>query len=143
MTGKFAIIVIEMIIGFSSGIVIGSAFVALLIVLGVIQRLLQLINYHKQIFVFVLAMLFGVILGTYISFTSEVLKVPIVTEVAWGFVHGVFNGMLAAALVEILNVFPLLSRRLGLQKYLYVLLTAVIFGKVCGSLFQWLFLVKY
>jgi len=58
----------------------------------------------------------------------------------WGLFHGIFIGMVAAALVEVLNVFPLLSRRLHLENYMLALLMALVFGKVIGSLFQWFFI---
>jgi len=35
-----------------------------------------------------------------------------------------------------------LSRRIGLENYIRVLLMAVVFGKIFGSLFQWLYFVK-
>ncbi|MNO07833.1 hypothetical protein D3C81_2302000 [compost metagenome] len=51
--------------------------------------------------------------------------------------NGIFVGMLAAALTEVLNVLPILAKRLHMQKYLLGLLMAMVFGKVAGSLFEW------
>lgn len=131
---------IEILIGFSSGIVVGAGFIALLTILGVIQRLLQMLRFKSNMTLFFITFIAGVLFGTFLSFTSKYISVPHIFIVIWGFVHGIFNGMLAAALVEILNVFPLLSRRLSLEKYLFVLLMAIVFGKIFGSLFQWLYL---
>lgn len=132
--------IFESIIGFSSGVVIGAAFVALLTVLGVIPRLIQLSRSSHLVNVYGIAIICGVLFGTYLSFTPISLSMGNIYLIFWGLFHGIFNGMLAAALVEILNVFPLLSRRVGLEKHLFILLTALILGKIIGSLFQWIYL---
>ncbi len=58
-----------------------------------------------------------------------------------GLLSGVFVGMLAAALTEVLNVFPILAKRLGIDEQIVVLLMAMVFGKVAGSLFHWIYFV--
>ncbi|GAA3322487.1 hypothetical protein GCM10020331_042560 [Ectobacillus funiculus] len=56
---------------------------------------------------------------------------------------GVFVGMLSAALTEVLNVLPILAKRIGVDgKKIVVLLMALVLGKVLGSLFHWLYLIK-
>jgi stage V sporulation protein AB len=45
--------------------------------------------------------------------------------------------MLAAALTEVLNVFPILAKRIGIADKIVILLMAIVFGKVAGSLFHW------
>jgi stage V sporulation protein AB len=55
-----------------------------------------------------------------------------------GLMAGCFVGMLAAALTEVINVLPIMAKRLGMDGYIMWLLTAMILGKVLGSLFEWL-----
>lgn len=131
---------VEVIIGFSTGLIVGAAYVALLIVLGVIPRMVQLVKYKRFVSYVTIALILGVLTGTYLSFTNESTNYLRVVLLFWGLFHGIFIGMVAAALVEVLNVFPLLSRRLHLEKYLLALLMALVFGKVIGSLFQWIYL---
>jgi stage V sporulation protein AB len=50
--------------------------------------------------------------------------------------------MLAAALTEVLNVFPILAKRIGVDGKIAILLMAFVFGKVFGSLFQWIYFVN-
>src|SRR5699024_1137797 len=127
---------VEIVIGFSSGIVIGSAFIALLTFLGIIPRLIQLSETAHLVRLYIIPLILGLFLGTYLTFTNSSYDFSTGTLTVWGLLQGVFNGMLAAALVEVLNVFPLLSRRIGLEDYMRVLLMAVVFGKIFGSLFQ-------
>jgi stage V sporulation protein AB len=135
--------VLETFVGISSGIAIGSAFVAILTFLGVIPRLIQLSESRRFVRYYSIPIISGTFVGTYLSFTDFGLLLPVVFLSVWGMLHGIFVGMLAAALVEVLNVFPLLSRRVGLERYYRTLLMAVVFGKIFGSLFQWLYVVHY
>jgi|SRR5699024_2772966 len=134
--------VVQVIIGFSSGIAVGSGFVAFLTILGIIPRLLQLSHAEAYVKVFICSVIFGTLLGTYFSFTENTFTDSTILLIVFGLSHGVFNGMVAAALAEVLNVFPILTKRLHLKKYLLSLLMAIVFGKVFGSLFQWLYFVK-
>lgn len=132
----------EMIIGLSSGLIIGSAFIALLTFLGIIPRLIQLSQSSHLINIYAIPLVSGTLFGTYLTFTYSSFSINPAAIGIWGLIHGVFNGMLAAALVEVLNVFPILSRRIGIEKYIRLLLMAVVFGKIFGSLFQWLYFSK-
>lgn len=134
--------IIELVIGFSSGIIIGGAFIAILTFLGIIPRLIQLSKVEHLVHSFSAAVVFGTLFGTYLSFTPITVDLHVITLMVWGIFQGIFNGMFAAALAEIINVFPLLSKRIGLEKYMLFLLMAIVFGKICGSLFQWLILTK-
>lgn len=59
-----------------------------------------------------------------------------VVELGVGLFDGIFVGMLAAALTEVLNVLPILAKRLQMTHYLFGLLMAMVCGKVAGSLFD-------
>jgi len=134
--------ILEIIIGFSSGVIIGGAFIALLTVLGIVARLIQLSKSWQMIRIYSAALLFGTLFGTFISFTYIAWDRSVVILALWGTMQGIFNGMLAAALIEVLQVFPVLAKRIRMERYVWVFLTAIILGKIFGSLYQWLFLVK-
>ncbi|WP_407268755.1 stage V sporulation protein AB [Radiobacillus sp. PE A8.2] len=132
----------ELFIGLASGLIVGGGLVAFLTVLGIIPRLTQLTKTNRFIRVYEAAVILGALFGTYLSFTNAVLHVSLLVVVIWGAFHGVFVGMLAAALTEVLNVFPILAKRVGLQSHLIWFMMAIVLGKICGSLFQWLIFVK-
>ncbi|MGM8211665.1 stage V sporulation protein AB [Virgibacillus sp. W0430] len=134
--------IFEILIGFAGGLAVGSGFVAVITVLGIIPRLIQLSKSEHLIKVYGACAILGTLFGTFLSFTSIALSFPVVVLIVWGVFHGAFNGMLAAALTEVLNVFPIIAKRLGINKYLLSLLMAVVFGKIFGSLFQWIIFVR-
>ncbi|MET3682383.1 stage V sporulation protein AB [Alkalibacillus flavidus] len=130
--------VIEIIVGLSAGLAVGSGFVAFLTVLGIIPRLVQLCYGHGWVRYFEWSIISGALVGIYLSFTQTITHLPIIIEAYWGLLHGIFIGMLAAALTEVLNVFPILAKRMYVNEYIPHLLLALVFGKIVGSLFQWI-----
>jgi len=132
----------QIIIGFSGGLAVGGGFVAFITVLGIIPRLIQLTKTEKLIKVYTASVLIGLLAGAYLSFADVNLHQPFFFLALWGLLHGIFNGMLAAALTEVLNVYPILTKRIHLDHKLIILLMAIVFGKVIGSLFQWTIFVK-
>lgn len=133
---------IQIIVGFAGGLATGCGFVAFLTVLGIIPRLIQLSKTENLLKVYAACVIVGSEFGTYLSFTNNTLNESGILLVFWGLLHGIFNGMLAAALTEVLNVFPILYKRIGIDKYILWLLMAIVFGKIVGSLFQWTIFVK-
>jgi len=129
-------------LGFAGGLAVGAGFVAFITVLGVIPRLVQIARAQQHIRLFGSCAVAGALLGTYLSFTTAALEESVFLLAFWGLFHGIFNGMLAAGLTEVINVIPILSRRLGMQRHFLSLLMAIVFGKIAGSLFQWLVFVR-
>lgn len=59
-----------------------------------------------------------------------------------GLLAGIFVGMLAAALTEVLNVWPILVKRMGMSSKIIIFLMAIALGKIAGSLFQWIWFIR-
>lgn len=123
------------------GISVGAGFVAFLAVLGVIPRLTQLTGTQKKLHMYEVAVVAGAILGSWFSFHDTVIHASILVLVIIGLLSGTFNGMLAAALTEVLNVIPILSKRIGIHGKIIYLLMAIVLGKIVGSLFQWIYFI--
>lgn len=126
------------IVGLAGGIAVGSGFVAFITVLDIIPRLVQLSRGSRYIHHYEYAIVTGVLFFTVIDFNDWVILLPIGVTSIFGLFMGVFVGMLAAALTEVINVLPILAKRLQLQIHILTLLTAMALGKVMGSLFQWM-----
>ena len=142
MISALMINLVEIIIGFAGGLAVGGGYIAFLTVLGVTPSGITLSKTEKHIKIYISCLIIGSLIGTYLSFTTATFNQPVIFIAFWGLMHGVFNGMLAAALTEILNVFPIISKRIGLSKHVLWLMMAIIFGKIFGSLFQWTICVR-
>ncbi|WP_269813814.1 MULTISPECIES: stage V sporulation protein AB [Paraliobacillus] len=133
---------VDVCIGLGSGLVVGTGFVAFLTMLGIIPRLVTLSKTKKFLHYYEMAVIVGVFFGTYLSFSNYTFYLPNFILVIWGLLHGIFIGMLAAALTEVLNVFPILAKRIRVDHQIIWLMMAIVLGKIIGSLFQWLVFVK-
>ncbi|PQD96861.1 stage V sporulation protein AB [Pradoshia eiseniae] len=125
-------------IGFSGGISVGAGYVAFLTVLNIIPRLTQLTKSVKNVHHYEAAVILGAVIGTIFSLWDFTLNLSFLLLAGFGILSGIFNGMLAAALTEVINVFPILAKRIGMQDRLVYILIALVLGRILGSLFQWL-----
>ncbi|MFC4324102.1 stage V sporulation protein AB [Litchfieldia salsa] len=135
-------IILIVFIGFASGLAVGAGFVAFLAVLGIIPRLTQLTKTWKYIHLIEWGVVFGALMGGWFSLTDIVLSLPNFFTIPVGLASGIYVGMLAAALTEVLNVWPILAKRIRVDDKIIALLMAIVLGKVIGSLFHWLYFVN-
>lgn len=128
----------EVIIGLAGGLAVGGGFVAFLVVLDIIPRLVQLSKSYNSIHLYEGAVVTGVMVWSTADFFNLKFKLAPIVAGYVGLMAGCFIGMLAAALTEVINVLPIMAKRMGMDGYMMWLLTAMILGKVIGSLFEWL-----
>lgn len=125
-------------IGLAGGLAVGSGFVAFITVLDIVPRLAQMSKTGEKIHFYEYALVAGAVVSTWVDFFdwngdfSEGLLALL------GLFAGCFVGLLAAALTEVLNVLPILAKRMQMQHAVLHLLMALVIGKVLGSLFQWI-----
>ncbi|WP_138493003.1 stage V sporulation protein AB [Paenibacillus pinistramenti] len=125
-------------LGLAGGTAVGAGVVALFVVLDIVPRLSQLTRTYAKVHWYEGAMVAGSVFGTVADFWNWKFYIAWKPAAALvGLFNGIFVGMLAAALTEVLNVLPILAKRVGLQKYLFLLLLAMVFGKIAGSFYDW------
>jgi len=130
--------VLPAVIGLAGGLAVGSGMVAFLIVLDIIPRLAQIARYYQGVRFFEGAVVLGSVYWTLADFFDWTMPFsPAGTAVA-GLFCGCFVGMLAAALTEVINVLPIMAKRLRMGDFILWLLAAMVFGKTFGSLFDWI-----
>ncbi|HJV17433.1 MAG TPA: stage V sporulation protein AB [Bacillales bacterium] len=128
-------------IGLSSGLAVGSGFVAFLSVLGIIPRLTQLTKTMKMIHWYEWGVVIGAIAGVIANLQDPIIGISEYFLIPLGITNGIFVGMLAAALTEVLNVLPILTKRIRMEGKLITLLMAIVLGKIFGAIFQWVYFV--
>ncbi|WP_041607634.1 stage V sporulation protein AB [Halobacteroides halobius] len=130
-------------IGLGEGIVVGTALIAFLLVLDVIPRVIRFSDgCREQIIIYQ----WLIILGVFIAINLQLYDVRLpqfyflnyILVIVCGLVFGIFIGLLAGALTEVLKVLPVLSRRLKMEEEMKILLVIIILGKTIGSLIYWL-----
>ncbi|MGI6558504.1 MAG: stage V sporulation protein AB [Limnochordia bacterium] len=130
---------LAVVLGFAEGIAVGAGLVALLTVLDIIPRLVHLTGINDRVRSLERAIIAGGILAALFDGFDGGLGLAPWIMILVGLAMGIFVGLFAGALTEVLNVLPVLGRRLSLQDSLRVLLLAFILGKTAGSLLYWLY----
>ncbi|MEH7124370.1 stage V sporulation protein AB [Bacillus sp. JJ1532] len=134
-------VIIVVFIGLAGGLAVGSGFVAFLTVFGIIPRLTQLTKTMKMVRFYEWAIVLGAVIGAAATLWDPILTLTPYLLLPIGLASGVFVGMVAAALTEVLNVLPILAKRIGVDGQIVILLMAIVFGKIFGSLYQWVYFV--
>ncbi|WP_062110339.1 stage V sporulation protein AB [Bacillus niameyensis] len=132
---------ILIILGLAGGLAVGAGYVAFLTVLNIIPRLTQLTKTRKLLKSYELAVILGALWSGWSGLRDYSFNFSDWSTLPIGLFSGIFIGMLAAALTEVLNVIPVLTKRVGMNDKLMLFMLAIIFGKMLGSLFQWLYFV--
>ncbi|GAB6990372.1 stage V sporulation protein AB [Paenibacillus pini] len=128
---------VQILLGIAGGIAVGGGVIALFIVLDLVPRLAQLTHSYDKVHWYEGAMITGSLLGTVFDFWNWKMSLGTLTSGMIGMFNGIFVGLLAAALTEVLNVLPILAKRLRMTHLLLGLLMAMVTGKVAGSLYDW------
>jgi len=135
-------ILLTIFVGLAAGLAVGAGFVAFLTVLGVIPRLTQLTKTNKYIHLLEWSVVLGAVTGGWVSLRDSIFFLSKYWLVPIGLASGIFVGMLAAALTEVLNVWPILAKRVQIEDKIIILLMALVLGKIVGSLYHWIYYVS-
>lgn len=117
--------------GVFSGLVLGLCVAPLWMVLKLPMRISDILDAGSMTFCAV-ALTLGAMLGC----LTGVLSLPLspVPGIAGLLLGGIFTGMLASALTEVLNVIPVLFDRLSITSDMRLAAWALCLGKMIGAL---------
>lgn len=127
------------VIAFGGGVTVGSAAAAFISILQVVPRLVQISNTRQYIKLYQYSISIGFILFSIIYFSDYHMNLNKYFVVPIGFTYGVFIGLFSSALAEVLNVIPILSKKLKIKDNLRYVILTLMAGKVIGALYFWLF----
>ena len=126
--------VLLILIGFSSGLVISGAVFAFITIIGVVPRLAQKTQTQGYIKWYETAIVAGGLFGSLAGMFNLYLPIGSVTVAIFGLGIGIFFGVLAMSLAEVLNAMPILARRVRIQRGMFYFVLAIAIGKFTGSI---------
>ena len=126
------------ILGFSGGAAVGAGIFTFFTVLGVVARVIDIGKTERHGNIYKIAILFGSLVSTSIYMFGFRIRASRFWLIIIGLFMGIFVGMVASALAEVLNVIPYLSNRMGINKWIYLTIIGIIFGKIIGSIIYWI-----
>lgn len=122
----------------ASGLLVSSGIFAFIAAIGIIPRMAwrtgtrQYVRFYEDVIVL------GGVWGTTAMFVEYRLPPLWWLIIAVALLEGIFVGVLAMALTEVLNVMPILMRRARLTQGIQWIILSFALGKVFGSLFYYL-----
>ncbi len=126
--------VLEVIVGFFAGIVVSAALVALIVTIGVINRLAVVTKTAQYIQRYETIFMSGAIIANLYSLYMWQIPLGWLGLVIYGFFSGVFLGCFIGGIAEVLNATPIFYHRISLKTGLKVSVYAMALGKLIGTL---------
>lgn len=121
-------------IGVTCGVSVAAGAFALTIALKIIPRMIGKTNSASRIICYENAFIVGGIAGGILSVYPDVrLPLGIPLLILFGLFSGIQVGCLVMALAEIMNVFPIMFRRLNLKTGMFWVINCMAAGKVFGA----------
>lgn len=124
--------------GFAAGMVVSAGVFAFIAAIGIVPRLAKRTGTERFIPVYEDTITLGGLFGTTAMFIDYRLPPVPLLAAAFALFAGMFVGVLAVALAEVLNVMPVMMRRSRLTNGLPWLILAFALGKTVGSLVYFL-----
>ena len=118
---------------------IACGFVAFVTLLGVFEKLTTTSSTNKYVRPLEILIIVGVTVFNLFFLLSDKLPVKMFHLGFYPYlfvnlIGGIFLGCVAGALAEVLDVFPIISRRFGIRKHLPVILISAAIGKCIGCI---------
>jgi len=122
----------------ASGLMVSAGVFAFIAAIGIIPRMAWRTGTRHYVRFYEDVIVLGGLFGTTTMFVDYRLSPWWWLIIAVAALEGVFVGVLAMALTEVLNVMPILMRRTRLTKGLQWIILSFALGKVAGSLIYYL-----
>ena len=126
--------VILALIGFGAGITVAGGIFALIVGLKIVPRFAEITHTAGHMMLYENCIIWGGILGNVVNVYRLPLTTGLFGVIAFGLVGGIYVGAWAMALAEIVDVFPIFSRRLGLKRSFGLMIAVLALGRSIGSL---------
>ena len=124
-------------VGLCMGMTIASGVVAFIISLGIVPRFAGITRSAKRVRLYEDCSMVGAVLGNLLFLYQEALPLGNAGLAVYGSFSGIFLGSWVVALGEVVNIYAILVRRIGLVKGIGLVILSMALGKVAGSL--WFF----
>ncbi len=121
-------------IGLASGIAIAGGVFAFIAAIGLVPRMAQRTRTEGYIRIYEDAILLGGLCGCIFMLVDIRLHIPLLFIGLYALLCGIFVGVLASALAEVLNVMPILMRRMRLRRGIIWFTVSFAIGKLVGAL---------
>lgn len=125
-------------IGLCGGLAVAAGTITLIIELGIIPRFAGITHTADKILLYEDMTLLGAVFGNTFFLYQYSLPFGNILLPILGLFSGIYLGAWIIALTEVLNVFPVLFRRLGIEKGISLIIISIAAGKIAGALIHFM-----
>ena len=123
-----------LLLGITAGAAISGGVLAFLMKIGIYPRMIGSSHTVRLLKFYEWMIILGIICsGIYSEYPDLTLHVGYGFVILWGLCAGMFVGCVSAALAEVLNVFPVLFRRLKVKSGMSFYMVMMALGKMSGA----------
>lgn len=131
-------LVLLIIVGISSGAVIASGLFSFIISLGIVSKFADRTRTGDKVLIYENAVALGGITGSFLFIFKVGMPFAYVFMPLIGLSAGIFVGCWAMSIAEVINIFPVLIRRIKLVEYVKYIVICIALGKGAGMLIMFL-----
>lgn len=125
-------------LGLCFGIVVASGAAAFIISLGIVPRYAQITKTAKRVHLYEDCSMLGAFVGNVLFLYSGRVSLGNMGLAVYGIFAGIFLGSWIIALGEVVNIFSIMARRIGITRGIGWIIIVMAVGKTLGSLiFFW------
>lgn len=124
------------IIGLASGFAIAGGTFAFIVMIGVLPRLAARTRTAWAYWQYENMVILGGLIGNILYLFSVRIYVGYFGLIVIGLSVGIYVGCFAMALAEVLNIIPILAKRIRLRVGLAIIVSAMAIGKALGTFYQ-------
>ena len=122
--------------GLAGGLVVAGGVIAMMVGLGVITRYAGITRTAVSVRLYEDAIFLGGMFGNLLTVYGFSCPLGQPALALLGLCSGIFVGGWIMALAEIVNIFPILARRIGFVKGMSAMVISIALGKTLGSLYH-------
>lgn len=126
-------------IGLGAGLIVAGGVVAFITIIGIIPIMAYRTKTSHYVLWYENMIILGSILGSIAYCWEFRIPIPPILSGILAFVFGVFVGVLIIALAEVLDVMPIMNRRIKIRKGISFIVVSLALGKLVGSLCYWIY----
>ncbi|NLU37002.1 MAG: hypothetical protein GXX01_08310 [Clostridiales bacterium] len=126
--------VITILAGLAGGLAIGASITAFFVVLGVTAQIVKWSKKNEYLIFYQISMVLGALLSCLVYFFDFTLKYLNFLTIPLGILAGIFVGTVTSALTETLDIISATVNKLGIAKWVYLIVMTLLIGKIAGSL---------
>lgn len=131
-------LVLLIIVGISSGAVIASGLFSFIISLGIVSKFADRTRTGDKVLIYENAVALGGITGSFLFIFRVGMPFAYVFMPLIGLSAGIFVGCWAMSIAEVINIFPVLIRRIKLVEYVKYIVICIALGKGVGMMIMFL-----